>query len=386
MLWWSILLFLGAVVGNTALWAWCINQLYGTRFRGWWVTLLRLTCQGLVVLAPLAFLVIWGPELLAGPSWLSLPLPLLAYLGLCWILGFGVMPYQTVKRWLRTTPAAQLSNHTATLDVAAQLGRKPYGPCKHRHMAYVPFNEIFQVDFIERTFQLPRLPAPLDGLSILQISDTHLCGCPDRAFYDWVVDRCRAWPVDVVAVTGDILDSEDHYHWIIPVFSRLKWREAAFAILGNHDSWLDVERIQRRMERCGFEMLGGKWKEITLRGEQVIVIGNEVPWLGPTPDLTECPKDRFRLCLSHSPDTLPWARENNLDLVLAGHNHGGQVRFPGIGAVLVPSRCSRRYDCGTFFEEPTLLHVSRGLGGTYPLRWNCRPEVTRIILKASGVA
>jgi len=60
--------------------------------------------------------------------------------------------------------------------------------------------------------------------------------------------------------------------------------------------------------------------------------------------------------------------------LLAGHNHGGQVRFPVIAHCFVPSRYGRRYDCGIFHETATLLHVSRGLGGEHPLRYNCRPE------------
>jgi predicted MPP superfamily phosphohydrolase len=71
--------------------------------------------------------------------------------------------------------------------------------------------------------------------------------------------------------------------------------------------------------------------------------------------------------------------------MLAGHNHGGQIRLPGIGSIFVPSRYSRKYDCGIFHEPPTLLHVSRGLSGQQPLRYNCRPEVTRIVLRSPAV-
>lgn len=77
---------------------------------------------------------------------------------------------------------------------------------------------------------------------------------------------------------------------------------------------------------------------------------------------------------------MPWARQHGIDLMLAGHNHGGQIRFPLVGSVFVPSRYSRRYDRGTFAEPPTVLHVSRGLAGQHPLRYNCRPEVTKLIL------
>ena len=113
------------------------------------------------------------------------------------------------------------------------------------------------------------------------------------------------------------------------------------------------------------------------------MIGHEGPWFKPEPDLSGCPERVFRLCLSHTPDNIRWAKQNSIDLMLAGHNHGGQVRFPVIGSLLVPSRYGRRYDCGIFHEPPTLLHVSRGLGGEHPLRYNCRPEVVKIVLRRS---
>ncbi|MCS6977147.1 MAG: metallophosphoesterase [Gemmatales bacterium] len=384
----SLILFLGATAGNTALGAWIINQIYGTRFRGWWVTLIRVTCQALIVVFPLAFAVGFGPAIwresdwIMSAGWLKLPPALLAYLMVCWGLGFVVVPAVTLQRWLRRAPVQLLDNHTTTLRVGEVLGRKPLGPSKHGWLARLPRNQIWDVDFVELTLALSRLPRELDGLSIWHISDTHLCGCPDYAFYEHVFDRCAEQPADIVVVTGDILDSDRHYHWIVPLFSKLQGRFASLGILGNHDAWLEVPEIVSRMQRSGFTMLGGRWLEIPVRGRQIVVIGNEMPWLRPAPDLSNCPPHPFRLCLSHSPDTIGWARNHGVDLVLAGHNHGGQVRFPLIGPLLVPSRLSRRYDCGTFFEPPTLLHVSRGLAGTYPLRWNCRPEVTRLVLRS----
>ena len=106
--------------------------------------------------------------------------------------------------------------------------------------------------------------------------------------------------------------------------------------------------------------------------------------MGPDPDLAGTPENAFRLLLSHTPDQIQRARADQIDLMLAGHNHGGQVRFPLFGPVYSPSVYGCRYASGVFWEAPTLLHVSRGLGGRHPLRINCRPEVTRIVLRSGG--
>ena len=192
---------------------------------------------------------------------------------------------------------------------------------------------------------------------------------------------CRDWEPDLVAITGDIVDSDMHHRWIVPALGRLRWKEAAFAVLGNHDSWHEPMLVRRRLRRLQIRVLGNSWAEIKVRGERLAVIGHEGPWFLPEPDLSGCPQGVFRLCLSHTPDHIRWAQQHGIDLMLAGHNHGGQIRFPLIGSVFVPSRYSRRYDCGSFHEPPTLLHVSRGLAGKEPARYNCRPEVTKIVLR-----
>jgi predicted MPP superfamily phosphohydrolase len=267
------------------------------------------------------------------------------------------------------------------MDVAHDLGRPPRGSGRRQWMARLPGNEIFRVAFTELELRLPRLPAAWDGLTLWHLTDLHLCGLPDLPFYEAVLDRCAAAPADLVVFTGDLVDSDGHYNWITPLLARLRWREAALAILGNHDGWHDVPRITKAVEAAGFALIGGGWRRLTIRGEPLTVIGNEMPWLRPLPDLRDCPAEGLRLCLSHSPDQLPWARRHGIDLMLAGHNHGGQIRVPGFGPILCPSQYGRRYDGGLYHEPPTVLYVSRGLSGTYPLRYFCPPEVTRITLR-----
>ena len=118
-------------------------------------------------------------------------------------------------------------------------------------------------------------------------------------------------------------------------------------------------------------------------GTEVLIAGNEFPWF-PRPadaDLAGLGQVSYAILLSHSPDQLPWARAHGFHLMLAGHTHGGQIRFPIVGPVVCPSRFGVRYASGMFDEPPTLMHVSRGLSGVHPLRFNCPPEVTLLELR-----
>ncbi len=382
----QLLLFVGACAGHVALLVFLLNWCYGMPVRRKIQKASKKLAAVLALVGPVLMWSVFSLELSPALPWESAAgwqAAVSAYVWLCLLVGLGIAPAITLGRLLRRRPAALLSNHTHTLDVAAHLGYAPAGRGKYRRLALLPGNEVFRVDFAERTFRLPRLPAAWDGLSILHLSDLHLCGTPDREFFQTVMDQCLDWDPDFVAVTGDIIDSDRHLHWIVPVLQRLRWRVAAFGVLGNHDSWHHPRMVRRRLVRAGFRVLANTWERLEVRGEPLTVIGHEGPWFRPAPDLSACPADGFRLCLSHTPDNIRWARRQHIDLMLSGHNHGGQIRFPVIGSVFVPSIYGRRYDCGTFHEPPTLLHVSRGLSGQQPLRYNCRPEVTRIVLRPS---
>jgi hypothetical protein len=160
----------------------------------------------------------------------------------------------------------------------------------------------------------------------------------------------------------------------------LQGKFGSYAVLGNHDSWRDHDRIRRDLVSAGYRVLSGRWEVIDIKGDPLVVAGTEVPWMGRLPDLAAAPPDAFRMLLSHTPDNAPWASRAGFDLVLAGHNHGGQVRLPVIGPVFMPSRYGCRYDMGAFQIGGTLIHVSRGVSGKHPYRFGCKPELTKIVL------
>jgi predicted MPP superfamily phosphohydrolase len=376
----SLVFFVGACLGHTALLVYFINRFYSLPLPRKVLSNTR-RLDGYTALAGYA---LFGWSLVLGrlpdfyPPWGDV---VAGYALLCCLLGYVVLPPVLLKRVLARRPVSLLGNHSRVLDVARELGYRPAGDGKHRRLALLPGNQVFQVEFSERRLCLPRLPDAWDGLTILHLSDLHFRGTPDKAFYRKVIEHCLSWgKPDLLAVTGDVVDSNKHLRWVIPLLGRLRWCYGAFAILGNHDSWYEPEQIRRRLRRLRMRVIGNGFVTHEVRGLPMVVIGHEGPWFRPAPDLKGCPLG-FRLCLSHTPDNIAWARGHDIDLMLSGHVHGGQIRLPLVGSIFVPSWYGRKYDCGTFDEPPTVLHVSRGLAGRHPLRYNCRPEVTWLELK-----
>lgn len=305
------------------------------------------------------------------------------------VLGIGalVFPYLTIRRWFRRRPDVVVRESTQTVDVARQLGQPPYGDGETAALAHLPFNDIFHVEFTTLELALPGVPPTWDGLVLLQLSDMHFLGTPSKAFYEFIVGRCMSDGVpDLLLITGDIVDTDTHHEWIGPILGPLRWKEGAFAILGNHDRWQDYDRVRDCLRSIGMNVVSNTWKQIVVRGEKMTIIGHEGPWFKPGPDLAQCPREGWRILLSHTPDNIRWAQRQHVALMLSGHNHGGQVRVPLVGSIFVPSKFCRRYDMGTFHEPPTCLHVNRGLSGKEPIRFRCRPQITRIILRVPSVA
>ncbi len=117
---------------------------------------------------------------------------------------------------------------------------------------------------------------------------------------------------------------------------------------------------------AGFASLEGRWCTLEENGARLAVGGTSAPW-GPALLPGSVPLADFRILLSHSPDQFYRARDWGVDLMLSGHNHGGQIRLPALGPVFMPSVYSRRFDRGFFRSGSTFLYVSEGLAGKHPI-------------------
>ena len=318
---------------------------------------------------------------LHAPWWSWSP-PLFSYAVLCVVTGTLVWPI-TSQLIIRRRRPAGIDGKSVSIDLAEREGHTTLIGTGHGSwLLRLPRNQSFQLQRREWDVAIPNLPEQLDGLQIVQISDLHLAPCFNRRFFEAVVEACIDWQSDLVVMTGDLVEHDQTLSWVEPLLSPLEARLGKFAILGNHDKEHQPPMIARELERAGFEMLEGRWTTLGVDGRTLAIGGTSAPW-GPALAERDMPSADIRILLSHSPDLFYKAQRWGIDLMLSGHNHGGQIRLPLIGPVFMPSRYSRRFDRGFFRQNGTLLYVNEGVGGKHPVRYGCPPEVSRFVLRAA---
>ncbi len=385
----SLLLVLVTLLGHLALWTWLYNRLHASGFStGVVLALEKLTMVLVTVSAALLTVEMSSRRpFVSGAPWDGVDRLLMAYALACWI-----MLGRVVFKWIgqRSSPrdqSALISNHTERLTMKDHAGDRLIGRRSTRLAGAIPLNQILDVHFQHKTIRVENLPESLHGLRIAQLSDLHFTGQLTPRFFETVVHRANAWQPDLVCLTGDLVDKAACIDWIPETLGRLVARCGCYFILGNHDQRLpDVSRLRRALTDVGLEDLGGSAVIRTIAETPVLLAGNECPWFPPAPNLprqAHAPGSVpiFSILLSHSPDQLPWARREGFNLMLSGHTHGGQIRFPLVGPVVCPSRFGVQYASGLYWEPPTLMHVNRGLSGVHPLRFGCPPEVTLLELQ-----
>ena len=330
------------------------------------------------------------PEAFQHPVLLLAAHPVAAgYSALCCLFVVMVSSLWLVRKW-RGQPPCLLRNHSRVIRAERQFGRFPCGDLTTHLLARIPGNQLLQLEVNEKTLRLPALPSELDGLRLVHLSDLHFTGQLTREYFDLIVDQTNAMQPDLIAVTGDIIDRPECLPWFDQVLGRLTSRLGVFCVLGNHERRMpDKAGIVGAIQDAGLHYVGGTCTTVICGGRTILLAGNELPWWGPAPDVGRFETETgelpgLRVLLAHTPDGIHWARGARFDLMLAGHTHGGQIRFPVIGPVLSQSRYGVKYASGIFFEPPTVLHVSRGLSGCQPLRILCRPELALLVLRSAS--
>ena len=382
-------LLLLALFGHVAVWVAIFNRVHAFPWPCWLVR----------VSERLAVLICWAimgwfcwnySSVWQVPMWLTTSSKLSTgwqiYLILCLLQACRIFVLWVRWKLSPAAPPALLSTDSHIVNVAEQCPELPVGKRKTRWQASLPGNEILTLEVNRKELALPRLSPDNDGLTITHLSDLHFTGQLTPPFFANVVAEANALGSDIIMITGDIVDKQPCLDWIPEILGQLVASQGVYGILGNHDKRIcDVQQVRQALHQAGIVDVGGTFRQFSIQGQSILLAGNELPWFpwqppSPLPDRSE---NQLRILMSHTPDQIQWARARAFDLMLAGHNHGGQVRIPVIGPIATPSWYGTRYACGVFDESPTLLHVSRGISGVHTLRYWCRPEVTQITLRRS---
>lgn len=383
-----------ALFGHVALWVAFINRLNAIPLHylilRWINRPAMATCAviALLMIAWVCFL-FWPNEQAAAKLQLA---PVISttmglYFRTCWLMAGWATVVWLYRRWFDLRwPHIEVTD-SLIIDVAKAVEQPLAHGLKARLCSRLPGNQFLQFEVRTLEIVLPNLPPDLDGLSLVHLSDFHMAGHVGKEYFQEVVRQANQLDADLMLITGDILDDSHCLPWL-DLLGELQSRLGTYFVLGNHDYRVCTpDRLREILIELGLRNVAGTQHLISHNDGQILLVGNELPWHREPPKLEQLPvppsdPGTLSIALSHTPDEFDWARAEGFDLMLAGHLHGGQIRLPFIGPVLSPSRYGVRYSGGTYFRTPTVLHVTRGLSGMMPLRFNCPPELSKLVLRS----
>jgi uncharacterized protein len=242
-------------------------------------------------------------------------------------------------------------------------------------------NDLYDLEVTRHEIFIDDLPEEADGCRIAFLTDTHVAPFVRRDFYRDIVKRVNAFEPDVVLFGGDFVSFRRH----IPLAARVLFEglEALerYAVLGNHDYWASAEELQRELGARGVKFLTNE--SVMLRGVLPLVGIDEIYRGSPDVEKAFAHAGTTGPCIaiSHHPDIIDLVESRRIDLLLCGHTHGGQIRFPFFGPVVVPSMHEGDFASGFHRVRNVLMYVSRGIGALPPVRLLCRPEVAVFTLR-----
>lgn len=236
------------------------------------------------------------------------------------------------------------------------------------------------------------MPDAFRGFQIAQVSDLHNAQFGSRQ--KDLLSRLQAASPDLIAVTGDLIDSSHTNLTAALDFIRGAADIAPlYFVTGNHEAWIEnYEAMEQQLIQAGAIPLRDTGIELKRGDASIFLLGMDDPafdgGMKAADNMDKKIKAQnigesdFTVLLSHRPELFEVYVSNQMDLVLSGHAHGGQFRLPWIGGIIAPNQgFFPRYTAGVYEKERTKMLVSRGLGNSViPVRFNNRPELIILTL------
>jgi uncharacterized protein len=251
-----------------------------------------------------------------------------------------------------------------------------------------------EIDIVQRPIAIANLPTAFHGYRIVQLSDIHLDEYTEPFFFEHVISKVNALNPDLVLLTGDFITrgsitfiADKHAaHRCAEIITTLT-APLRYGILGNHDVTVDAPMVIQALSSRGTPVLVNRYLPIERNGDRLWLCGVDDPGTS-SPDLNlaiPTKPDGPVILMAHEPDyadtVMAHPRGPLVDLMLSGHSHGGQIRLPFLGPLILPP-LGEKYPEGHYRFSRMQLYVNRGIGTVgLPFRLNCPPEVTVITLQ-----
>jgi predicted MPP superfamily phosphohydrolase len=247
-----------------------------------------------------------------------------------------------------------------------------------------------QDDLRVRPFDIPiaGLPPELEGFSIAHVSDLHsgLFVGPKRLKI--MTDTTNDLKADLVVVTGDLINFLiEEFPDALAAVQRLESRHGMYLCEGNHDTLPGDGIVVEACRRNNLAMLWNQTASLSIRGCRMLIGG--LPWFKPGPDTpSHLVTDLFppravgdvRILLAHHPHLFDVS--DQVDLLLSGHTHGGQIMFGGVGL----GDLRFKYNSGRFHRGNMTMIVNNGCGDWFPCRIGAPAEVGLLRLTKASAA
>ena len=248
---------------------------------------------------------------------------------------------------------------------------------------YARYMEREWIEVTHHRLELPEWQGRAARLAVL--SDLHV-RAEDEEYLRRIVKLTMAEKPDAVLLLGDYVNSKQDTLSPEKLEELLKPLTAVpcFAVLGNHDYWYGSRKLRQMFKRLNIPLMEGKKHELTVGGAPITIAGMKCAFTYKYPGVVSKPETgKPFILMTHSPAGVKYAPEGTL-ITVAGHTHGGQIRLPFYGAVVMPDKeVKRSQSAGCHEEQGKHFYVSRGLGTSQlPLRFFCRPEI--LILELAG--
>lgn len=268
-------------------------------------------------------------------------------------------------------------------------------------VGYSVFRTLYDFEVHRVDVPITGLPRQFDGLSIAQLSDLHAGSFFSDRPMEEAVSMVHSLKPDVISVTGDFVNHDAaELSVIVPALEKFSADLGVYGCLGNHDHYAEVDDVVAGIKGTAIDLLINERRMLDIDGARLHLIGTDNT--GFYQEYADLPgakeglsavgeEDDVRILLAHTPtfwDSHVRPQHADIDLMLCGHTHGGQIGFEMGPLRYSLARVAYQRWAGLYAEPRTegegqqFLYVNRGIGTVGPpLRLGIRPEITLLTLR-----